>query len=122
MVYGTNTSVCAQCGKPYITGDCIDLEGFCSIKCEELWKSEKKEVTDSLFYDGLKILETKPFDADAKIINEIPSSCLVFYTCGEEIIKLCPNGEFFVRGEKVTEDQKLYEAFVNFLTDLKYYK
>ncbi len=30
MPYGHNTAICKTCGKPYITGDCIDLDAECS--------------------------------------------------------------------------------------------
>ena len=33
MPYGKNTAICSNCGQPYITGDCIELDGKCD-KCE----------------------------------------------------------------------------------------
>jgi len=33
MPYGQNIATCAECGRPYITGDCIELGGKCA-QCE----------------------------------------------------------------------------------------
>ncbi len=40
---------------------------------------------------------------------------------GVEMIKICANGDFFVKGKKVTEDIDVYNGFVNFLKESGHY-
>ena len=40
---------------------------------------------------------------------------------GEEVLKICEDGSFLVRGTKVKEDIKIYSAFVEFLKGAGYY-
>jgi hypothetical protein len=54
MVHGTNIATCSECGRDYITGDCIELDGKCS-DCEniEAFDSvvsdlEKKQLKDEV--------------------------------------------------------------------------
>lgn len=35
MVYGHNMAMCTICGRPYVTGDCIELDGTCGPVCEK---------------------------------------------------------------------------------------
>lgn len=53
---------------------------------------------------------------EAIIVDE-PTAGDITFTIneGEEVVRIASNGDFFVRGEKVTEDIKLYEGFVEFL-------
>jgi hypothetical protein len=39
-----------------------------------------------------------------------------------EILSITPDGEFYVRGKKVTEDIEVYRAFVEFLKAAGHYK
>lgn len=41
---------------------------------------------------------------------------------GTEVLKVCENGDFFVRGNKVTTDKEVYDGFVDFLKGSGYYK
>jgi hypothetical protein len=52
-----------------------------------------------------------------------PSHNIVFHPNGsDEAIKICENGDFFVKGKKVTNDKKLYKAFVDFFSGMGLYK
>jgi len=43
----------------------------------------------------------------------------ITFFCGErEVLRLAPDGGFFVEGRKVTTDQEVCEAFKNWLTDM----
>jgi hypothetical protein len=47
--------------------------------------------------------------------------CINFIIENDEIIKICADGKFIVKGKEVTEDDKLYDAFVEFFKDSGYY-
>ena len=40
---------------------------------------------------------------------------LIFMTCGEEILRLDPEGRIFVRGKQVDDNDKVYAAFRQWL-------
>jgi hypothetical protein len=40
----------------------------------------------------------------------------------EEIIRITPDGEFYVKGNKVADDVEVYRAFVEFLKAAGHYK
>lgn len=45
-----------------------------------------------------------------------PPNEITFFPDGQtEALKICGNGDFFVKGKKVTNDKKVYKAFVDFL-------
>lgn len=62
MPYGHSTSTCSECGRPYITGDCIDLGGKCD-ECEgrvplaieqiDLSKGKMKQEIATIMNDAL---------------------------------------------------------------------
>jgi len=47
---------------------------------------------------------------------------IIFYTDGEEIIKMAADGSFYVKGKKVIEDIEVYNGFVIFLKGNGCYK
>ncbi len=51
MPHGHNLATCSECGRPYITGDCIDLGGKCD-QCEGIKSSEGIDFTDFPLPDG----------------------------------------------------------------------
>lgn len=38
-----------------------------------------------------------------------------------EVLKICEDGSFYVKGKKVAEDIKVYEGFVEFLKEAGHY-
>lgn len=45
----------------------------------------------------------------------LPSDNVTFYVEGEEILKLCPEGEIYVRGKLAHNDKQVVEALKQFL-------
>lgn len=39
----------------------------------------------------------------------------------KEMLKICENGDFFVKGKKVVNDKQVYEGFIKFLKESGYY-
>ena len=54
--------------------------------------------------------------------NSLKNNDIIFYTGGEEIIKLAADGSFYVKGKKVIEDIEVYNGFVAFLKGNGLYK
>ena len=55
------------------------------------------------------------------IKREAESSDIIFYiNDNEEVLKICENGDFIVKGNKVTEDIEVYNAIKAFLTHVKH--
>ena len=59
MVYGTNLATCSQCGKPYTTGDSIELGEKCE-KCKYTKVVDLTHLVDEFLFD------TKEWDFSAK--------------------------------------------------------
>jgi len=56
------------------------------------------------------------------IYDEIESTDITFSANnGEESMKICADGSFYVRGKKVTEDIEVYNGFVKFLKESGFY-
>jgi len=51
MVYGINSAVCSKCGRGYVTGDCIELDGVCGTCKRESEKSKCSECGNE-YYTG----------------------------------------------------------------------
>lgn len=47
---------------------------------------------------------------------------ITFYQDKQEVLRICTNGDFFVKGAKAANDQKVYEGFVDFLKGAGFYK
>lgn len=63
MVYGANVATCCICGRPYITGDCIELDGTCdNYKClKELdIRNSRKEIKPEVVETCKKCQEGEP--------------------------------------------------------------
>jgi hypothetical protein len=54
--------------------------------------------------------------------NSLENNDIIFFTSGEEIIKLAADGSFYVKGKKVIEDIEVYNGFVTFLKGVGCYK
>ena len=51
-----------------------------------------------------------------------PCSEIIFYTKDQAVaLKICDNGDFHIKGKKVTNDKQVYEGFVDFLRDSGHY-
>jgi len=46
-------------------------------------------------------------------LSSLPSNDITFHFEGEDVIKLTKDS-FYVKGKKIADDKKLYDAFVNF--------
>jgi hypothetical protein len=50
------------------------------------------------------------------IIEVTETEDVVFYTpCGDEMLRLCANGDFLVKKQKVTNDIEIYQAMKKLL-------
>jgi len=108
MEYGYE--VCKKCEGTGAVAKKLHFDGITTVDCPKCHGAGKIDwITNAmwaikdagLFYDGSKIFETTP------------NSDIIFYCDGEEIIKTTKNG-FYVKGKKIAEDEKLYDAFVDF--------
>ena len=55
-------------------------------------------------------------------LPEISGDIIFLHNNGEnEILKICANGKFYVKGKEVIEDIKVYEAMVEFLKQAGFY-
>lgn len=54
--------------------------------------------------------------------NECKKAAITMYVPDDvEVLKICNDGSFYVRGKKIKEDIEVYNAFVKFLTEGGYY-
>lgn len=54
--------------------------------------------------------------------SELISSDIVFsVNNGVEMLKICEDGSFYVKGKKVVEDIEVYKGFVEFLKEAGHY-
>lgn len=55
--------------------------------------------------------------------KEIPDDdqCIIFSNNNIEALKICGNGDFYIKGKKIINDMKVYKGIVEFLRDAGYY-
>lgn len=46
---------------------------------------------------------------------------IIFSNNNIEVLKICGNGDFYIKGKKIINDMKVYKGIVEFLRDSGYY-
>lgn len=99
--------ICDKChGDPM-----IDEEGHISILCERCGGTGKLDWVDKAMAGAKKV-------ATPMFLNSMdPPSDITFYAKDqEEMLKITKDG-FYVKGKKISDDKKVYSAFVKFLQE-----
>lgn len=107
--------ICSKCkGEELLKKGCDK----CGGKGKLDWVSNAMSRKVTLVTPGVY---TQEIDLSSYISPFIPKDEVTFHNEGEELIRLTKDG-FYVKGKKVAEDKKIYDAFVDFLSGVGTYK
>jgi len=101
--------ICSKCdGLGVFHSDNSPDSSFICNKCGGVgkvdWVTNAMVQKDPSYFNASKIFETNP------------CSDISFYHEGIESLKITKDG-FYIKGKKVADDNKIYDAFVDFLKD-----
>jgi hypothetical protein len=100
---------------------CIENEDGAIGTCSKCWGKGKLDwVTNAMTSPNFPSLSASNISVGKISASQLPSD-ISFFTNGSEILKICGNGDFVVKGKKVASDKKVYEGFVDFLKETGYY-
>lgn len=77
---------------------------------------------DQVLIFNKSLLDLEGVEEHTLSVDSIPGDISFYVDNDVEALKICANGDFIVHGKKVTNDEEVYRAFVEFLKESGTYR
>jgi DnaJ-class molecular chaperone len=108
--------ICSKCdGEALIT-----IDDNVKEVCDKCGGKGKLDWISNAMSRKVTLVTPGVYTQEVDLSPFIPSSDITFHSEGKEMIKLTKDS-FYVKGKKIADDKKLYDAFVDFLRGIGTY-